>query len=773
MHPTNTPHHTRMLPRARAAILFAALAGAAFSSPLHAQAPDQEHHPAAISDARSDEGPDALSTETHPNRMLYQIPGTRVSRPPTIDGVLDDDVWNEAFLITEFVQQEPLPGAPATERTEVRVMHDGSTLFIGVRAMDSNPAGIVATEMRRDGAQILNEDNFQIILDTFLDSRSAYMFVVSPLGAMLDQQVFDEGAGGRGGTSGNVNRDWDGVWSASARRTDDGWTAEIAIPMVTLRFPDSDVQSWGINFQRSIARKNEVLHWAPIARPFGLTRISQGGIMSGLEGLNRGRDLRIKPYVTAGGRRALDRGVSERSATGDFGLDLKYGITAGLNLDLTFNTDFAQAEADDERVNLTRFALFFPEKRDFFLENSGQFNVGTTASLGRIADLFFSRRIGIADNGDRLPILAGARLTGKIGSNNIAIMDIQTDDAMGQPGENFLVARYSRDMGARSRVGTLLVNKQATSGGHYNRTFATDLVYGPTTSLTVNGFLATTSSPGVEDGEWGGHLRAGYLNQSWNIYAEYTNLQDNFNAEVGFVPRVGIRTHKFHVERTPRPGRWGIRVMEPMWNVTYTTDQTGRLVSRQYHNMLAFRFVNGAYLNLWHNRYFERLDRPFRVAAGVIVPAGDYRFHDWRASFSSNPSRRVNFSVSWEPQTFYNGDRTDVSLSAGVRITPQLATSARFSRNDVDLPAGSFVAEVGSLQVDYALSPAMSLRALTQYNSQSEQWSTSARFRYIYRPGSDIYIVYDEVRRDIAGIPLPNEIRDRQLIVKMTWLLSL
>jgi hypothetical protein len=707
------------------------------------------------------------------NRLRHQIPAARVGGGPLIDGILDDEVWREASIVSDFVQQEPMEGAPASERTEVRVMYDGETLFIGVVAFDSSPEAVVATELRRDGSRILSEDNFQVILDTFMDSRSAYMFVVSPLGAMLDQQVSEEGSGGRRGTGGNVNLDWDGVWQASAQRTGEGWTAEVAIPMVTLRFPDSDVQSWGINFMRNVSRKNEQAYWAPIPRAFGLTRVSLAGSLTGLESLSRGRDLRIKPYVVAGGRSDRDGDLSDRSAQGDVGVDLKYGITAGVNLDLTVNTDFAQAEVDDERVNLTRFALFFPEKREFFLENAGQFNVGTTASIGRIADLFFSRRIGRSESGEPVPILAGARLTGKVGSNNVAVMDIQTDEAFGIPGENFLVARYSRDLADRSRVGVLAVNRQASRGGHYNRTLAADFTLGPNPSFTMNGFLARTLSPDVSADDWGGHLRAAWLDAAWNVYAEYTNLQDSFNAEVGFVPRVGIRTYKIHFERNPRPGRWGLRVLEPMWNVTYTTDQTGRLVSRQYHNMLGIRFSNGAYLNLWHNRYFERLDEAFPVRAGISVPAGDYEFYDWRVSFNSNPSRRVTYNASWDPQTYYDGDRTDISLGTGVRVTSQLSASARYTRNDVELPAGAFVTEVGSLQIDYALSTTMSLRTITQYNSSSDQWSTAARFRYIYRPGSDLYVVYDEVRRDIAGQPLPTEVRNRQLMVKMTYLLSL
>ena len=706
---------------------------------------------------------------------LYQIGAVRVEQGPEIDGVLDDPVWQTAAVINEFVQQEPDEGAPATERTEVRVLYEGSTLFIGVHAFDSSPDGPIASEMRRDADRILEEDNFQVILDTFMDSRSAYMFVVSPLGAQLDQQVFDEGGRDRRATGSAINRDWDGVWSVAARSTSDGWVAEIAIPMVTLRFPDSDPQTWGINFMRNIRRKNEQVFWAPIPKAFTLTRVSLAGSLRNLEDLSQGRDLRIKPYVTGGGRRQREGGITDNSTQRDMGLDVKYGVTASLNLDLTYNTDFAQAEVDNEQVNLTRFPLFFPEKREFFLENAGQFAVGTTNSTGRIADLFFTRQIGLSASRTAVPILGGARLTGKIGQNNLAIMDLQTEDAFGEPGQNFLVTRYSRDVFARSQIGGLFINKQARRGGGFNRTYATDIRLSITPSLTVDGFLAGTSTRGVSDEQFGGHVRAGWLSRSWRIYSEYTDLEDNFNPEVGFVPRVGVRRSKLHLEGNPRPGKWGIRMMEPMWNVTNFTDQTGVLVSRRYHHMLGTQFDSGAVLNIVYNRSFERLDEPFQVASGVAIDPGEYQFWDVRLSYNSDPSRVFSYSVSYGPQTFYDGDRTDMSLRAGVRVTSKLATSARFSRSDIDLPAGAFTADLGSFQVDYAFSPAISLRTLTQYNSSADQWSTSARFRYIYRPGSDIYIVYDDVRRD-ANIPVSpflEEFRDRQLLIKVTYLFSM
>ena len=716
------------------------------------------------------------------------VAASRVDATPVLDGILDETVWNAAEAVDAFVQQEPDEGAPASERTEARILYDGENLYIGVRAFDSEPDAVIATEMRRDSDRILDEDNFQIILDTFRDYRSAYMFVTTPLGAKLEQQVFEEGEGSgrRGfGVATNINKDWDGVWHVSARRTDDGWAAEIAIPLVTLRFPDRERQEWGINFMRNIRRKNEQAFWAGIPKPYTLTRVSLAGSLTGLESLNRGMDLRVKPFVSGGATRTSDAGVVDNRGRRDIGLDVKYGVSAGLNLDLTYNTDFAQAEVDDEQVNLTRFALFYPEKRDFFLENSGQFNVGTNSAVQRVADLFFSRRIGLSETGDPIPILGGARLTGKVGRNNIAVMDIQTDGLpgdvgrglTGRDGENFFVARYSRDIMARSKVGALVINKHVGNGDHVNRTFAADMTLAPHPSFLVNSFIAKTSTTGLDDGDLAGYVRLGWLDEAWNVYGEYADLQENFNPEVGFLPRRGIRISKVHLERNPRPGRFGVRVFDPMVNITYTTDQNNRLVTRRIHNMLGTRLDNGAYINIWYNDYLEVLDEPFRVRPDVVVAPGTHRFGEWRFSFTSDPSRRLYGTVYYSPQTFFDGNRTDYNARAGLRLTSRLAAEGAFTRNDVRLPGGEFSADIASFRIDYALSPTMTLRALTQYNSLTDQWSTAARFNYIYRPGSDIYIVYDELRRDYGDV-LPGGVsqftpfRERQLIVKATYLLS-
>lgn len=703
----------------------------------------------------------------------YNIGAVLVDEGPTLDGSLEDVVWQRGTLIDVFIQQEPDEGSPSTERTEVRILHDGETLYLGVFAFDSEPEALTATEMRRDSERILQEDNFQIILDTFRDSRSGYMFVTNPLGAMLDQQVANEGEGGRfGRASSNVNRDWDGVWEVVAKKVPEGWIAEIAIPMITLRFPESEPQSWGINLMRNIGRKNEQAFWSPIPKPYSITRVSLAGTLDNLSSLNRGRDLRITPFVTGGASRIRSAGVTDDALQRDIGMDLKYGVSASLNLDVTINTDFAQAEVDDEQVNLTRFALFYPEKRDFFLENAGQFNVGSVSSFNRLADLFFTRRIGLSDTGETVPIIGGVRLTGKLGRNDIALMDVQTNGVFEESGENFLVARYSRNILTRSKVGALFINKAQTNGTHYNRTYAVDMTLAPHANFTVTGFLAKTETPSISTGDMAGYLNATWLSQSWRIYGEFGDLQDNFNPEVGFLPRRGIRTTKLRVEWNPRPDRWGIRMLSPMYDIMYTTDQQNRLVSRRYHFMNGTVFDNGAYLNIFYNRNYERLDEPFIVRKGVTIVPGAYRYGQLRLSFNSNQARRVYYNLMLAPQTFFDGTRVDMNATLGARVTNQFSAQASYTRNDIDLSAGEFKVHLAAFRVDYALSPTLTLRTLTQYNSLSDQWGTSARLRYTYRPGSDIYVVYDEVRRDPTDPTGLLEFRDRRLMLKASYLLS-
>ncbi len=725
----------------------------------------------------------AAQARVHPSgdnsaRERHWIPAVRVDQSPKIDGVLDDAVWQKAAVIDAFTQQEPREGTPASERTEVRVMYDGRSLLIAVHAFDAQPSGIVATEMRRDSDRLLDEDNFQVILDTFNDSRNGYMFVTTPLGAKLEQQISEEGEGNtRAGLINlNVNRNWDGVWDVAARVTEDGWTAEIAIPLTTVRFAAGAEQTWGINFMRNIRRKNEQVFWAPIPKPYSLTRVSMAGALVGLQSLSHGMDLKLKPYVVSGvdaARTKVD--VQSTALLKSAGLDVKYGVTGGLNLDVTYNTDFAQVEVDEQQVNLTRFGLFFPEKRDFFLENAGLFKMGTGGTFTSTTvetDLFFSRRIGLSDSGQPIPIVGGARLAGKSGRHNIGVLDIQTDSAFGKPGDNFLVGRYSTDILKRSRVGAIFINKETMGGDpHYNRTMGADanLVLG--SNFQVSSYVAKTDSPGMNGQDMAFYGRVAYRDPSWNLWLNYLDVQDNFNAEAGFVQRRGVKTTKAYFNPTPRPGKAFIRLMEPMFVLSYITDQHNRMVTRTQHFMNAIYLDDGSYINVIYQRNLDVLDVPFKIQPTVTIPVGTYKFNELDLEYNTNPARRFYERVKYQPMQFYGGTRQSVSAAAGVRATSHLASELQFSRNDVRLPYGNFLTSLAILRVDFAISPRATVRSLTQYNSSTHEVTNSVRFNFIYRPGSDLYIVYSDLQQ--TGLPqdafAPT---DRQLVVKINYLLA-
>jgi len=359
-------------------------------------------------------------------------------------------------------------------------------------------------------------------------------------------------------------------------------------------------------------------------------------------------------------------------------------------------------------------------------------------------------------------------MTGKVEGHNLAVMDLQTDEGFGRPGDNFFVARYSKDVFSRSKVGGLVINKEAAGSERFNRTFAADAVIAPTRSFSIHSFLAKSSSPAIPEQQQAFNTRAMFLNDKWDTYAEFTDIEDNFNAEVGFVPRKGIRTTSLHLERNPRPGGL-IRVMDPMLTLDYTTDQQNRLITRRVHHMVGTRFRDGTYVNIILNRTLDVLDQPFAIRSDVTIPAGTYRFYNWNVSYSSPSSRRFYQRVAYAPQTFYGGTRSDIDVTLGLRATSRASAELSVQRNDVDLPWGAFVVNLGILKVDYTLSPAMTVRSLSQYNSSTRQFSTSIRYNFIYKPGSDLYIVYDGLQGNLPGRP---DVRNQQLVIKMTYLMS-
>ncbi|MEP7118645.1 MAG: DUF5916 domain-containing protein, partial [Acidobacteriota bacterium] len=618
------------------------------------------------------------------------------------------------------------------------------------------------------------------------DSRNGYMFVTTPLGAKLEQQVFDEGEGGGRGATSNVNRNWDGVWDAAAKITDDGWTAEMVIPTNTLRFNAGDEQVWGVNFLRHIRRKNELVYWAPIPKAYTLTRVSLAGELRGLRGLSLGLDLKLKPFVVVGPRnRVLSAASTQNTWTRDVGLDARYGVTPSLNLDVTLNTDFAQVEVDEQQVNLTRFGLFFPEKRDFFLENSNAFAVGTGSAFTSTpvqTDLFFSRRIGLSETGQPVPIQGGARLTGKVGKNNVALMDVRTDSAFGQPGDNFFVSRYSRDVLKRSRVGALFINKNSVDGSdHANQTMAVDGNFSLGRSLQVNSYVAKTASTddvcaarGVSscDGQdMSFYGRVAYRDPRVSAWVNYLNVQDNFNAEAGFVQRRGIRTAKAYFSPTPRPKGGSIKLMEPMYVVTYTTDQSNRLVNRLHHLMWGITLRDDSFLNVIYQRDLDVLDQPFNVRPTVSIPVGAYNMNEFTFTYNTSPGRRFYQRLSYSPSDYYGGTKRALTAAYGLRASSRLSSEVQYNRNDVKMPWGNFLLTLASLRVDYTFSPKMTIRSLTQYNTSTHEISNNIRFNLIHHAGSDLYVVYNDLRQ--TGLPLDVfQQKDRQLVVKLNYLVQ-
>ena len=534
--------------------------------------------------------------------------------------------------------------------------------------------------------------------------------------------------------------------------------------------------TWGVNFMRHMRRRNEQVFWSPIPKAYTLTRVSLAGALTGLDGLSLGMDLKLKPFLVTGVR-DQQMGPTTRTTTPlkDVGLDARYGVTAGLNLDLTINTDFAQVEVDEQQVNLTRFGLFFPEKRDFFLENSNLFTMGTGSSFTSTpvqTDLFFSRRIGLSENGLPVPIIGGARLTGKSGANNIAIMDIQTDRAFKKPGDNFFVGRYSRDILRRSRVGALFVNKESVHGSaHFNRTIGVDGNFAIGRSLQVNSFLAKTATPGLNGNDMAFYGRIAYRDPRWNLWLNYLDVEDNFNAEAGFVQRRGVRTTKAYISPTPRPKRGGIRLMEPMYVLTYTTDQTNRMIYRMHHYMVGTTLRDDSFINVIFQQSLDVLDIPFDIRPGVRIPVGTYRANEWILTYNTSPGRRVYQRLTYSPMDFYDGRRHQFSAAGGWRASSRLSTEIQYNRNDVKMPWGDFLVNLTTLRVDYTFSPRMTLRSLTQYNSATHEVSNNIRYNFIHRPGSDLYIVYNELRQ--TG--MPSDIfaqKDRQLAIKLNYLLQ-
>ena len=682
-----------------------------------------------------------------------RIPNGRIS----VDGALAEEEWRLATPAASFVQQQPVEYGTPTEASEVRFLYDDDNLYVGALLHDDEPGRLITNELTRDFAA-RDGDLFVLVLDTFNDLRNSYGFQTNPGGAWRDTQSFDEGR--------TTNQNWDGVWTVKTSTTTDGWIVEYAIPFKTLRFPRSDAQTWGLSMMRLIRRKNEVTMWTPIPRQFSQFRMSYAGLLDGISGVKPGLNLRVKPFVTGNTARRTGRTTRD----GDGGFDVKLGIGTGLVLDGTYRTDFSQVEADAQQVNLTRFNLFFPEKREFFLENQGSFQIGRTYDTNDLVP-FFSRSIGL-EGGTPVAIDGGLRLSGRVGRNDVGLLNIQTED------DNFSVLRYGRQFSGSSTANVFYLGKDG--GSRFNRVAGTDLRLTPHRYLSFDLLAMRSVSTADEAGlktsdhgvvEEGGAWRAGAIYDSNRVQLQgsFTGLGPGFRDELGFIPRLGVDI--VHASMMPRfrPASMARVVREWRPQLVYDRyDRSGFGVETEAVKPgFTVELQDGATITAtWRNNE-EALQTPFRFRPSYSIAPGRYTFQDGEVSFATSRARTLSWTGGYRTGEFWNGTRDGVSGGVRVRVNENVATSATMSRDVVTLAGQSFTNDLLQLRLDTSFSTRMFLNAFVQYNGLTRDISSNVRFDFIHHPLSDLFVVYNETHPMDGGV-LPS----RSVAVKLTHLLS-
>ena len=680
----------------------------------------------------------------------------KLTAPLIVDGKLDEEVYQREQPFGGFLQVAPRYGAQETERTEVWVMYDTENMYITCRCWDSAmPDEWIANELRRDTNQLRQNDHVGVSFDTFYDRRSGFVFYTNPLGARADYSVVDEGA---------PNSDWNPVWESKTGRFNGGWTVEMAIPFKSLRYRSGPDQVWGLQMRRSVRRKNEWTYLTPVpqilAGPQAFNRISAGGTLVGLDLPAAGKNLELKPYAIASVTSDQVRTPPlHNDLTGDLGGDLKVGLTANLTADFTVNTDFAQVEIDEQQVNLTRFSLFFPEKRDFFLEGRGIFDFARGGVTGAVFTptistsiqpyLFYSRRIGLNRN-RVIPIDAGGRLTGKVGKYGIGIMNIQTGDesvSLTEP-TNFSVVRVKRDVLKRSSIGAMITNrsKSVTAGGS-NQAYGVDAAFSFFQNVGFSAYYAKTETPGVTGSADSYQALADYGGDRYGGHLEYLKVGANFNPEVGFVARSNFGRTYGTARFSPRPKRMtSVRKFTYQGTFDNFVNGEGALETRMTIGAFNTEFENSDVLAVSVTRDFELLARPTAIL-GVTIPAGGHEFSNAQVSYTLGAQRRVSGMLSLQAGNFYNGTLTSISYStARVSVLKRLSFEPTVSINRVDIPGTTVTTRLYRTRGDYGFSPLMFASALLQYTSSDRAFSSNLRFRWEYRPGSELFVVYTDER---------------------------
>ena len=714
------------------------------------------------------------------------IRAVRVAAPLAIDGALDEPVYAATQPVSDYVQTLPTEGAPASERTEVWVLFDDDNFYLAGRCWDSAPESEwVVTEMRRDSFNILQNERVGFMLDTFYDRRNGMMFNVNAIGGRMDGQVTDER---------DYNGDWNPVWDVRTGRFDGGWTFEVAIPFKSLRYRPGREQVWGLNLSRRIFWKNEWSYVVPMPvsrEPGAIFLSSLAATLVGIEAPDSGNTLELKPYAIADlttDRTATPRVSNQLGA--EAGLDVKYGVTRNLVADLTLNTDFAQVEADEQQVNLTRFSLFFPEKREFFLENQGlfAFGGGGTGPFGGGNDtpvLFYSRRIGYArrpgtNEGREVPMEAGGRLTGRVGDFSVGVMNIQTGAerrVTETAPTNFSIVRLKRDLLRKSSVGAIFTRRSASRlGPGSGETYGVDGAFAFHDTVNINTYWAQTDNPdaGGDDVSYRGKVE--YRGDRYGFELEHLAVGQDFNPETGFLRREDFERSFGSFRFSPRP-RSIAAIRRFIWEgrFDYYESRAGVVETRLAQGMFGIELENSDEFFAEYTRSFEYLDRPFHISSDVTIPMGGYRFRDVLASYRFGRQRALSGNFKLQHGSFYGGDKTTVEFGLGggfrsgrLQLTPQLAFEPGISFNRVALPQGRFTTELVTTRTTYTVTPLMFVSALVQYNSSNSSLGANIRFRWEYQPGSELFVVYNEQRDTLT--PRYPELQNRAFVIKINRL---
>lgn len=705
------------------------------------------------------------------------VRAVRLDGPLTLDGRLEEPIYRAVAPLTDFIQQEPRQGEPATEKTEAWILFDETSLYVAARCWDSQPDREVANELRRDNGNILGNENITFVIDTLHDRRNGYLFQTNPLGALRDMTVTDD----------QQNPAWNGIWYVKATRFDQGWTMEVAIPFKSLRYRGGGPQTWGINLRRLVKWKNEFSYLSLVPAALGtggVSRMASAATLVGLETPAASKNIELKPYAVA--TSTTNRATAlpyDNRLRGDAGLDVKYGLTRSLILDGTYRTDFAQVEEDLQQVNLTRFSLFFPEKRDFFIEGQGIFDFGGVQagnSPGDVPLLFYSRQIGLSQ-GQAVPVLAGARLTGRAGEYSIGGLNIQTEDEpeAGAVSTNFTALRVKRNLLRRSNIGVLATRRgpalgpSAAASGEAAYTAGLDATMLFLTSINVTGYYARTETPAASGASVAGTSYRGRFDFTTDRYgaaAEHMLIGPGFQPEVGFVRRTDVRRSFGQARFSPRPSANAV-VRKLTWQagLDYLTDAAGlALQNREASGLFRIDFQSSDQLSLEYSREYELLPARFTISPGVIVPAGGYDYDLTRATYNLGQQRPVSGRLTVAGGTLYDGTRWETGYNGRWGISPRLSIEPTISLNWVHLPYGDFTAHLAGTRLTVTPSARMVISSLVQWNAGARSMTSSARLRWEYTGGSELFVVYSDGRDTaVPGFPA---LLNRTVAVKVTRL---